>query len=82
MPQDIVFSFFLIFAGAMVLATFALFTRQPVLIAYIALGAIAGPFGMAWIEHPDSLTDMAHIGIIFLLFCSGWICSLRHSFLF
>jgi Kef-type K+ transport system membrane component KefB len=71
MPQDIVFSFFLIFAGAMVLATFALFTRQPVLIAYIALGAIAGPFGMGWIEHPDSLTDMAHIGIIFLLFLLG-----------
>ncbi|MGB0502591.1 MAG: cation:proton antiporter [Thalassolituus sp.] len=71
MPQDIVFSFFLIFAGAMVLATFALFTRQPVLIAYIALGAIAGPFGMGWIEHPDSLTDMAHVGIIFLLFLLG-----------
>lgn len=71
MPQDIVFSFFLIFAGAMVLATFALFTRQPVLIAYIAVGAIAGPFGMGWIEHPDSLTDMAHIGIIFLLFLLG-----------
>lgn len=71
MPQDIVFSFFLIFAGALVLATFALFTRQPILIAYIAVGAIAGPFGMGWIEHPDSLTDMAHIGIIFLLFLLG-----------
>ena len=71
MQQDIVFSFFLIFAGAMVLATIALYTRQPVLIAYIALGAIAGPFGMGWIEHPDALTDMAHIGIIFLLFLLG-----------
>lgn len=46
MPQDIVFSFFLIFAGALVLATFALYTRQPILVAYIALGAIAGPYGM------------------------------------
>ncbi|MEK9766112.1 MAG: cation:proton antiporter, partial [Thalassolituus sp.] len=71
MPQDIVFSFFLIFAGALVLATFALYTRQPVLVAYIALGAIAGPYGMGWIEHPESLTDMAHIGIIFLLFLLG-----------
>jgi len=71
MPQDIVFSFFLIFAGALVLATIALYTRQPVLIAYIALGAIAGPFGMGWIEHPDALNDMAHIGIIFLLFLLG-----------
>jgi len=71
MPQDIVFSFFLIFAGALVLATFALYTRQPILVAYIALGAIAGPYGMGWIEHPDELTDMAHIGIIFLLFLLG-----------
>lgn len=71
MPQDIVFSFFLIFAGALVLATFALYTRQPVLIAYIALGAIAGPYGMAWIEHPELLTGMAHVGIIFLLFLLG-----------
>lgn len=71
MPQDIVFSFFLIFAGALVLATFALFTRQPLLIAYIALGAIVGPFGMGWIEHPDELADMADIGIIFLLFLLG-----------
>jgi len=71
MPQDIVFSFFLVFAGAMVLATFALFTRQPLLIAYIALGAIVGPFGMGWIEHPDELADMADIGIIFLLFLLG-----------
>ena len=71
MPQDIVFSFFLIFAGALVLATFALYTRQPILVAYIALGAIAGPYGIGWIEHPDELTDMAHIGIIFLLFLLG-----------
>ena len=71
MPQDIVFSFFLVFAGALVLATFALFTRQPLLIAYIALGAIVGPFGIGWIEHPDELADMADIGIIFLLFLLG-----------
>ncbi len=71
MQQDIVFSFFLVFAGALVLATFALFTRQPLLIAYIALGAIVGPFGMGWIEHPDELADMADIGIIFLLFLLG-----------
>ena len=71
MPQDLVFSFFLIFAGAMVLATVALYTRQPVLIAYIALGAIAGPFGMGWVEQSESLVDIAHIGIIFLLFLLG-----------
>ena len=71
MPQDIVFSFFLVFAGATVLTTLALYTRQPVLIAYIALGALVGPFGLGWIEQPDELADMADIGIIFLLFLLG-----------
>lgn len=71
MHQDIIFSIFLIFAGATVLATLALFTRQPVLIAYIALGAIAGPYGAGWVEHPEELEEMSHIGIIFLLFLLG-----------
>ncbi|MFC3679960.1 cation:proton antiporter [Bacterioplanoides pacificum] len=71
MNQDIVFSFFLVFSGATIFATLALFTRQPLLIAYIALGALVGPFGMGWIEHPENLSDMSHIGIIFLLFLLG-----------
>ena len=71
MQQDIVFSIFLVFAGATVLATFALFTRQPVLIAYIVLGAIVGPYGIGWIEHPEQMEEMSHIGIIFLLFLLG-----------
>lgn len=71
MEQNIVFSFFLIFSGATLLATLALFTRQPLIIAYIALGAIAGPFGMGWVSYPDELAGMAHVGIIFLLFLLG-----------
>ncbi|MDP2504316.1 cation:proton antiporter [Oceanobacter sp. 3_MG-2023] len=71
MQQDIVFSTFLIFAGASILATFALYTRQPVLIAYIALGTLIGPFGVGWIDHPEQLENMSHIGIIFLLFLLG-----------
>ena len=34
---DILQSFFLIFAGATVIATTALYLRQPMLVAYIAL---------------------------------------------
>jgi hypothetical protein len=34
------FAFFVIFSGAAVLATIALYTRQPLLIAYIFLGAL------------------------------------------
>lgn len=69
--HDLVFSFFLIFTGALVLSTIALYTKQPVIIAYIALGAIVGPFGLSLIEEPALLGEMSHIGIIFLLFLLG-----------
>lgn len=69
--HDLIFSFFLIFTGALVLATVALYTKQPVIIAYIALGAIVGPFGLSLIEEPKLLGEMSHIGIIFLLFLLG-----------
>jgi Kef-type K+ transport system membrane component KefB len=69
--HDLVFSFFLIFTGALVLATVALYTKQPIIIAYIALGAIVGPFGLSLIEEPELLGEMSHIGIIFLLFLLG-----------
>lgn len=67
----IAFSFFLIFSGAAVLASIALYTRQPLLVAYIALGALLGPFGFEFITNTDLLTDISHIGIIFLLFLLG-----------
>jgi len=66
-----VFSFFLIFTGAAVLATVALYTRQPLLIAYILLGVLVGPFGFSVIEDTKLLTDISEIGIIFLLFLLG-----------
>ncbi|RRJ84881.1 cation:proton antiporter [Aestuariirhabdus litorea] len=68
---SIVFSFFLIFAGAAVLASVALYTRQPLLIAYIVLGALIGPSGLAMINDTQLLSDIAHVGIIFLLFLLG-----------
>jgi Kef-type K+ transport system membrane component KefB len=69
--HDLIFSFFLIFTGALILSTIALYTKQPVIIAYIALGAIVGPFGLSLIEAPELLGEMSHIGIIFLLFLLG-----------
>jgi Kef-type K+ transport system membrane component KefB len=67
----IIYSFFLIFTGAAVLATAALYTRQPLLVAYIALGCLIGPNGLALVADPDLLREVAEIGIIFLLFLVG-----------
>jgi Kef-type K+ transport system membrane component KefB len=65
------YSFFLIFTGAAVLASVALYTRQPIILAYIALGAAIGPYGMSMVTDVQLLADIAHIGIIFLLFLLG-----------
>lgn len=68
---DLVTTFFLIFTGAAVLAAFALFTRQPLLVAYILIGAMLGPYGMGWVTDRALLSEIAEIGIIFLLFLLG-----------
>jgi Kef-type K+ transport system membrane component KefB len=68
---SVTFTFFLIFSGAAVLASLALYTRQPLLIAYIALGALLGPYGIGLTTDVELLRDFAHVGIIFLLFLLG-----------
>ena len=65
------YSFFLIFTGAAILASVALYTKQPIILAYIALGAAIGPHGISMITDVQLLADIAHIGIIFLLFLLG-----------
>ena len=69
--SSITFSFFLIFSGAAVLASIALYTRQPLIIAYIVLGAAIGPSGLHLVTDLKLLSDIAHVGIIFLLFLLG-----------
>lgn len=69
--SSLTFSFFLIFTGAALLASVALYTRQPLLIAYIVLGALIGPYGLSYVTDLQLLSDIAHIGIIFLLFLLG-----------
>jgi len=69
--ESLSFSFFLIFTGAAVLASVALYTRQPLLIAYVILGAILGPYGTELIDNTKLLEDISHIGIMFLLFLLG-----------
>ena len=64
-------SFFLIFSGAAVLAAIALYLRQPLLIAYVAIGCAMGPHALSWVADPTLLAEIAEIGIVFLLFLVG-----------
>src|SRR5210317_2254590 len=70
--------FFFVFTGAALMACFAMYTRQPLLVAYIVLGAILGPYGFALVEDIELLTQAAEIGIIFLLFLLGLDMQPRH----
>ena len=69
--QSIQFSIFLIFTGAAIFATFALYARQAMIVAYIALGLILGPSGMGFITDSELISDISNIGIIFLLYLLG-----------
>lgn len=62
---------FLIFTGAAVIATVALFLRQALPVAYIILGMIIGPWGLGLATDEAVVDGMAEIGIIFLLFLLG-----------
>ncbi|MBT8147149.1 MAG: cation:proton antiporter, partial [Gammaproteobacteria bacterium] len=70
-PDSLLFSFFLIFSGAALLSTFALAFRQPLLVAYIGVGVIVGPYGIGLVSEAELLSDIAEFGIIFLLFLLG-----------
>jgi Kef-type K+ transport system membrane component KefB len=69
--DPLLFSFFLIFTTAAVLATVALYTRQPMIVTYIAAGIILGPSATGLVSDPALITSVAKIGIIFLLFLLG-----------
>ncbi|HBR99031.1 MAG TPA: sodium:proton antiporter [Gammaproteobacteria bacterium] len=69
--HSIVFSMFLIFTGAAVISTVALYARQALLVAYIALGVLMGPWGLQLVSDAELIADIAEVGIIFLLFLLG-----------
>ncbi|WP_067564195.1 cation:proton antiporter [Halofilum ochraceum] len=75
--EAIVHAIFIIFTGAAILATVALYARQALPVAYIALGLLTGPvlgelgIGLGLAADPAIIRGMAEVGIIFLLFLLG-----------
>ena len=68
---SIVYILFLIFTGAAIFATLAMTLRQSLIIAYIGLGLLIGPWGINLISDISLIQNIANIGIIFLLFLLG-----------
>ena len=71
MHNDFIQLFFLIFTGGAVMASLALYGRQPLLVAYIVLGAVIGPYGLGWVSDVELIGQIGSVGIIFLLFLLG-----------
>lgn len=69
--DPIVFTIFLIFAGAALFATFALYARLSLLVVYIIIGIILGPSVTNIVSEPEMIQQVSHIGIVFLLFLLG-----------
>lgn len=71
MHVDLVASLFFIFFGAALLSTVTLLARQSLLVAYMVLGIVLGPYGIALINDVGFVQNVGDVGIIFLLFLLG-----------
>lgn len=78
--DSIVFNIFLIFTGAAVLSTIAMYTRQSLMVSYIFLGIILGPWGLELIHDSHVVPQVGEVGITFLLFLLGLHLQPRNLF--
>jgi len=69
--NSLLFVVFLIFTGAAVMATLALYARQALIVSYIVLGVVMGPSVLGWVTDATLIQGVADIGIMFLLFLLG-----------
>lgn len=71
MHDSVTYLLFLIFTGAALVATVALYARQALIVAYIALGIVLGPSLLDWAPDTHLIQQLSETGIIFLLFLLG-----------
>ncbi len=69
--EPILLTLVLVFTGAAVLGTIALYARQSLLVVYMLVGLAFGASGLKIINDPVVIEEISHIGIIFLLFLLG-----------
>ena len=60
MQHSIEFSIFLIFTSAAIFATVALYARQAMIVAYILLGLLLGPWGVALITDAKLISEISN----------------------
>jgi len=61
----------LVIASATVFAAVARYFKQPLILAYVAAGAVLGPFVFNVIENTNEVLILSELGVAFLLFGAG-----------
>ncbi|MBI4846521.1 MAG: cation:proton antiporter [Candidatus Omnitrophica bacterium] len=69
--EKFIFELGIILVGSAVLSCVMVLFKQPIIIAYIICGILAGPWGLGWIKNSGSIEAISHIGITLLLFLAG-----------
>ncbi|HEY5652851.1 MAG TPA: cation:proton antiporter [Pontiella sp.] len=69
--ESIIFELSVIIVGAALLGTLFLFLRQPIVIAYLAVGFALGPNGLGLVRNVAHIEEFANVGVILLLFLIG-----------
>lgn len=69
--QPTIFILFVIFAGAAVFSTVAVYLRQSLLVAYMLFGVVFGPWGLKILPDINVVNKVDDIGIILFMFLLG-----------
>ncbi|MBN8966177.1 MAG: cation:proton antiporter [Rhizobiales bacterium] len=56
---------------AWVVGVAASLIRQPLILAYLVAGFVLGPSGLQWVKSEHSISTIAELGLIFMLFMIG-----------
>jgi Kef-type K+ transport system membrane component KefB len=70
-PTDLLSSIGICVSAAALLAVVGWRLRQPLILAYLLTGVVIGPNGLRWVPNQESISTVAEIGLILLLFVIG-----------
>ena len=71
MEHDIINDMAVCIVAAWILAVCAQLTRQPLILAYLIAGFVAGPLGIGLVKDRGSIESISGLGLILLLFMIG-----------
>jgi len=74
---DIGLELLIVLVTAIVGGMLARWLRLPVILGYLAGGIAVGPFGLGWVHDTETISSLAEIGVILLLFAIGLEFSLK-----